>query len=132
MAPYPVITLTYSNPRTGTRHVIVAPGVSVQSETGDIPLEAVANKAKVEFTVRERAAYDKDSLYMVLEDVTKNPAIRSKPELWKLIILTEDDIESVSELCVSESIPVAERVLKDIQKRAVFAYDGSLEPIRLR
>lgn len=132
MAPYPVITLTYSNPRTSTRRVIVAPGVSVQSETGDIPLEAVANKAKAEFTVRERAAYDKDSLYMVLEDVTKNPAIRSKPELWKLIILTEDDIESVSELCVSESIPVAERVLKDIQGRAVFAYDGSLEPIRLR
>lgn len=116
MAPYPVITLTYSNPRTGTRHVIVAPGVSVQSETGDIPLEPVAHKAKVEFTVRERAAYDKDSLYI---------------ELWKLIILTEDDIESVSELCVCESIPVAERVLKDIQKRAVFAYDGSLEPVRL-
>ena len=68
---------------------------------------------------------------MVLEDVTKNPAIRSKPELWKIIILTEDDIESVSELCVSESIPVAERVLKDIQGRAVFAYDGSFEPVRL-
>ena len=131
MAPYPVITLTYSNPRTSTRRAIVAPGVSVQSETGDIPLEAVANKAKAEFTVRERAAYDKDSLYMVLEDVTKNPAIRSKPELWKLIILTEDDIESVSELCVCESIPIAERVLKDIQGRAVFAYDGSLEPVRL-
>lgn len=131
MASYPVVTLTYSNPRTGTRRVIVAPGVSVQSETGDIPLEPIANKAKVEFTVRERAAYDRDSLYMVLEDVTKNPAIRSKPELWKIIILTEDDIESVSELCVSESIPVAERVLKDIQGHAVFAYDGTLEPVRL-
>ena len=131
MAPYPVVTLTYSNPRTGTRRVIVAPGVSVQSETGDVPLEPIANKTKVDFHVRERAAYDRDSLYMVLEDVTKNPAIRSKPELWKIIILTEDDIESVSELCVSESIPVAERVLKDIQGRAVFAYDGSLEPVRL-
>lgn len=131
MAPYPVVTLTYSNPRTGTRRVIVAPGVSVQSETGDIPLEPIANKAKVDFHVRERVAYDRDSLYMVLEDVTKNPAIRSKPELWKIIILTEDDIESVSELCVSESIPVAERVLKDIQGRAVFAYDGTLEPVRL-
>lgn len=131
MALYPVVTLTYSNPRTGTRRVIVAPGVSVQSETGDIPLEPIANNAKVDFHVRERAAYDRDSLYMVLEDVTKNPAIRSKPELWKIIILTEDDIESVSELCVSESIPVAERVLKDIQERAVFAYDGSLEPVRL-
>lgn len=131
MASYPVVTLTYSNPRTGTRRVIVAPGVSVQSETGDIPLEPIANKAKVDFHVRERAAYDRDSLYMVLEDVTKNPAIRSKPELWKIIILTEDDIESVSELCVSESIPIAERVLKDIQGRAVFAYDGSLEPVRL-
>ena len=131
MAPYPVVTLTYSNPHTGTRRVIVAPGVSTQSETGDIPLEPIANKAKVDFHVRERAAYDRDSLYMVLEDVTKNPAIKSKPELWKIIILTEDDIESVSELCVSESIPVAERVLKDILGRAVFAYDGSLEPVRL-
>lgn len=78
---YPVITLTYENRRTGTYRVIIAPGVTVQSETGDIPLEDVAAKARITFKMRERLTSDRDSLYRTLEDVCTNPNIRSKPEL---------------------------------------------------
>lgn len=127
---YPVITLTYENRRTGTYRVIVAPGVTVQSETGDIPLEAVAGRARIMFKMRERATADRDSLYRTLEDVCTSPNIRSKPELWRIVVLADDDLETVSELYTSESVEVAEMTLKEICQRARLMYDGSLEPVR--
>lgn len=127
---YPVITLTYENRRTGTYRVIIAPGVTVQSETGDIPLEDVAAKARITFKMRERLTSDRDSLYRTLEDVCTNPNIRSKPELWRIIVLSDDDLETVSDLCTSENVEVAEMTLREIGQRAKQVYDGSLEPVR--
>ena len=69
-------------------------------------------------------------MYRTLEDVCTNPNIRSKPELWRIIVLSDDDLETVSELCTSENVEVAEMALREIGQQAKQVYDGSLEPVR--
>ena len=80
--------------------------------------------------MRERLTSDRDSLYKTLEDVCTNPNIRSKPELWRIIVLSDDDLDTVSDLCTSENVEVAEMTLREIGQRAKQVYDGSLEPVR--
>lgn len=126
VTPYPVITLQYENKRSGMYCFVVAPAVTVQSEGGDIPLEYVAKKAGATFRMRERAIPGEDMLYQTLEDITQYPALRAKPELWRILVLDTNDLSTVSEICTCESIEIAEATLREVYERAIFAYDGNL------
>ena len=129
MAPLPVITITYENRRTGMYGILVAPGVTTQSDSGDIPAEHALRKSGVKFLVRERSARDADSLYQVLEDVTKYPGLQAKPELWRIVRLREDDLDTVAAVCCSEDVEVAERELRTAYRKAVAVYNGYLDGI---
>lgn len=129
MAPLPVITITYENKRTGMYGILIAPGVTTQSEVGDIPAERTLRKSGVTFLVRERSARDVDSLYQVLEDVTKYPNLQAKPELWRIVRLREDDLDTVAAVCCSENVDVAERELRTAYRKAVAVYNGYLDGV---
>jgi len=109
--------------------ILVAPGVTTQSGSGDIPAEHALRKSGVNFLVRERSARDADSLYQVLEDVTNYPGLRAKPELWRIVRLREDDLDTVAAVCCSENVEVAERELRTAYRKAVAVYNGYLDGI---
>lgn len=129
MAPLPVVTITYENRRTGMYGILIASGVTTQSGSGDIPAEHALRKSGVNFLVRERSARDADSLYQVLEDVTNYPGLRAKPELWRIVRLREDDLDTVAAVCCSENVEVAERELRTAYRKAVAVYNGYLDGI---